>query len=706
MQRINGKHVVSGMWLKGAAALWVAALLVGCQGVEEGGDDTQECFSVQLYGRNPATGACELAPVTCPQRVPGSSDWQLPEGWAACDDVPPINNTCAGLDEYTCYATPGCEPLYSREDGSNARPGSTEPATDLPAGAPVDGDQRAPYPYPMPEDGYAFAGCYEQHVQACEGLDEGTCYATPGCTPVYEGVPCTCAGTSSDPATGAAEYVPPEDCACPAIAQYARCENNVEPPPPSCYDLYDANACYSIPGCRWVYSNDTTTPSDGADKICFCEDPSSPDCVCGGVPMPPQDGYCEPDVVVNPCNYFNPDECSMDSNCEWIGEGGFQDPMPCDCAPGEDCACGGGAMPEPWGYCQVRSTKPDNCYDVADEYSCYSIPGCEWIYMRDEAPPDCICLEGDPNCGCGGMPYPVGYCQPMTTYGCWDYYDEYSCGSDPSCMWFSDGTDGGSDIAPCECAPDDANCACTMPVPAPGGYCGDRYVEPQGCVSYYDEYTCISDPTCAWQALDDGMQCDCDPAYPDCACFAPPMSGYCYDAPQNECDFQGDEYSCISTPGCAWTPEGGEAPPDTEPCICPDGSPDCQECTSGLIDPCWGAWLDESGLCRGAADEALPDECCYQVEPPPPPGRCHVAVANCGDLFDERSCFGVEGCTWLTEGSRPIAPPICDDPADPNCGVSYCEGAQLDAAGACVLPDGQIAPECCETTTAGVCVAN
>lgn len=59
-----------------------------------------------------------------------------------------------------------------------------------------------------------------------------------------------------------------------------------------------------------------------------------------------------------------------------------------------------------------------------------------------------------------------------------------------------------------------------------------------------------------------------------------------------------DEQQCNTREDCVWVWENGFPGPIGV----------CKEITIG--NECWGAWLDQSGNCRGPADGVLPDTCC------------------------------------------------------------------------------------------------
>jgi hypothetical protein len=217
-------------------------------------------------------------------------------------------------------------------------------------------------------------------------------------------------------------------------------------------------------------------------------------------------------------------------------------------------------MPPTEGYCQTIAIK--GCESLYEEGQCASTPGCAWAYV-EEVPPECWC---DPNgmCFCDEpVPAPYGYCYTVQAPSCWDQYDEYSCMSDPACVWINDGLG-----MPCEC-PEGQPCECDWI----GGYC--MPAEQRGCYDFFDLEGCLSQG-CEWSV--EGF---CQ--YPGDGCF----------------DFA-DAQSCTQNPGCGWF-EAEELP-----CMCDDdGACDCP-----APSECWGAWRDESGQCRAPNDGLYPDYCC------------------------------------------------------------------------------------------------
>lgn len=82
--------------------------------------------------------------------------------------------------------------------------------------------------------------------------------------------------------------------------------------------------------------------------------------------------------------------------------------------------------------------------------------------------------------------------------------------------------------------------------------------------------------------------------------------------------------------------------------VCPDAvclmycevnDPDCcgkRTCVPATppappTDPCWGAWLDQSGLCRAPNDGALPASCCGGPTPPPAGEPCGTNTCGAGE---------------------------------------------------------------------------
>jgi hypothetical protein len=116
-----------------------------------------------------ATKGCELS-ADCPPCAPG----QICPAMACqlvCRSVvvppPPPPQTCSGLDEATCTATKGCQPLYGGVCPACA-PGSTCPPCTT-----------------------GYLGCTELIVDHCAGLSERACNRTSGCVGVYSACPDT-----------------------------------------------------------------------------------------------------------------------------------------------------------------------------------------------------------------------------------------------------------------------------------------------------------------------------------------------------------------------------------------------------------------------------------------------------------------------------------------------------------------------------------
>lgn len=649
----------------------------GCTIIEEN-TPPEECEAQPLRGINPATGECEWAS-SCDAEgwAPcGSEEYEcseIPADLCALDDrcevammgaCPAIDcdpasgacpdctteevcierhvaSECEGLDEQSCLAAPGCEPEY----------GVIGAAT-----RPAEGDAGAPLPEEdaLPPEEWGYIGCYEPPTSRCDGLGEAACIDAPGCEPYYASEPCDCGelppGAQGDIA-----------CNCADIARFAGCG---EVPTQSCYDIYEPDRCAQTPGCGWF--EDLATPgADPVDDICLCED-GDEDCGCGGMGAAPYPGgYCGPTDLPQSCyDVYDPNTCEDTPGCAWFdGFGGGVDEPTCACPEGAECDCIETAPELIAGYCGPED-QPRTCWDYYDFDQCRS-NGCEWVNENVVEP--CTCEpNGDCLCPGDGERIAWGYCQPPRPEGCSAYYDQYSCSSDPSCEW--EGFGGGAlPENPCDCAPDDSNCGCDiLPYPEEG-ICRDREIQPDGCETYYDEYSCNSNPDCAWTPEQGGggggllPPCDCEPDDPACTCIieppicdcaiddpncactdpAPPLGGYCSTRdvpPPPACEYY-DAFSCNSDPSCMWNSDAGGALPIAPP-------------------ECGDVRLDADGICYNAEGFEVDPYCCDQGDPIPE-GYCTptTITTGCDALGDEASCLD-SGCSW----ELLAVPCFCDDP--------------------------------------------
>ena len=518
--------------------------------------------------------------------VPFFQEW----GFLGCFPTDPL--PCANLDEASCSSNSQCEPIYEflatpcycdpgyfeDTDGD----GLNDVYCDCGGGIPV------------------FAGCQESRPSCGNIGSPDQCYSTPGCR--WEGglgevdvYPCDCAGL---------------DCQCPEMPmpiEPGACVDDTIPP--SCYDIADEYSCWNA-GCEWNYDG-AGVPTPMPDPYpCDCA-PDDVHCACAGKTAPEYWGYCQPPTTNTCYDLWDVSSC-LNAGCEWISDGTqMPEPYPCDCAPDDqNCVCAGFAPI--YGFCQPPTTTND-CWNNYDEYSCSSNPDCEWFYGDAMPPYPCDCDPSMPDCGCGTGLVAVGWCEQRYEPTCYDLYDPMSCSSNPECQWYDGGT--GADPMPpfpCDCIPEDPNCVCAGERPAFYGWC--EYKTTSSCEQTWDEYSCISTPGCEWlYDFYPAPDCNCDPAdatcMQDCGMGVPYPGGTCVTAAKpTQCFDYFDEYSCISDPSCGWTSNGAGAP---APPIC-ECLPGDVNCACDPID-CWGAWTDANGLCRTPSDGIYPDYCCGTV---------------------------------------------------------------------------------------------
>ena len=671
--------------------LWLLAVLIsfvtfGCTIEVEESPEPTTCDEPQpIKGINPSTGECEWT-TTC-----DSEDWapcgsetyecsEIPADLCALDDrcepvtsqlcpgcdpstneaCPPCSTEeycaerpsgCDTLDETSCAQSPECYPEYGWT-------GSAEPITTEPNGGSDDEDvdggapstDAAPYPSDPPTDTWAFIGCFEVPSGPCEGLDEQSCIQTRECAPVYETSLCDCAPPYDENGDGLEDWA----CNCADVEGFAGCEW-IPTTPDDCFNAYDPNECEDLPGCSWVEEGGGDREAPPTTEPCLCDGVTDSDCACVDPAQPAYIGYCTPDAPDSCYDIADPNACYSMPGCTWYEESypGETPIVDCLCDDGTDnCDCGAPAAPYIDGRCGPEEVPPPTCWDHYDPNQCLN-SGCEWVNEGGvdlpEPPPPCECAPGELcDCDTGGAQEPYyGYCQPPQTNGCWDYYDEFSCASNPECEW---SPEGGPYPEPdyCGCAIDEPNCDCAAPIPMPypGGFCHERIQ--QGCDGYYDEFSCASSPECEWTAIDGGgfapPLCDCIEGDPTCVCAEPPPAeGFCQDnsITPNGCWDYYDEFSCTSNPGCGWGTETG----------------------GGIAYPaeCLGLdtrWDESTGLCFSAdGQEADPICCemgdvidigyCYEVEPP-----------NDCSAIDQIDACAASGCTW----EELAVPCFCEDP--------------------------------------------
>jgi len=293
--------------------------------------------------------------------------------------------------------------------------------------------------------------------------------------------------------------------------------------------------------------------------------------------------------------------CQSDADCPagLVCEFTFAEPM-------GDLRCGEGQTDN---YCGVPTggqcvePQPDRCAGL-DEWSCINTPTCEPLY--EYAACDCI------DCFCAEM---------MTFVGCVE-----------------------RPVDPCMGAWLDENGLCrgpadgTLPQECCGGFeCYDDSQCPEGFVCEFPMYDC------AEGELDCGMLPGggvCVPAVTGCAAL--------------------DEAQCLQDPSCAPVYVEEFCPMN---CVAGDANCACEPVFGGCVDAnaCFGAWLDQNGLCRAADDGVLPAECC--------------GLAGCTSDVDcpNGYCEFFATCAGLDCPPPPAAQCVyqnCDDGSQPVCDVA------------------------------------
>lgn len=145
---------------------------------------------------------------------------------------------------------------------------------------------------------------------------------------------------------------------------------------------------------------------------------------------------------------------------------------------------------------------------------------------------------------------------------------------------------------------------------------------------------------CSWALLMGAEGDDCMPDQPcDLACdfYKTDSAGRTY------CECKPSDMCILLLPPPARNPSTGECVEFPTVCDVPTGWPACEGCTyegvsyapgesfpasdgcntcscsaggaiacteMACIDPCWGAWLDQNGICRTPADGVYPEHCC------------------------------------------------------------------------------------------------
>lgn len=330
-------------------------------------------------------------------------------------------------------------------------------------------------------------------------------------------------------------------------------------------------------------------PSCAARPDCVAEYNAPPGCDCGGAA-----GGAAGDAAA-PAPACPPDDPNCNPACDCVGAFvACHNPVALDCTavasdvcdqtPG--CHTEVGCAPCPPGVacpdiCQQILTCVNNdpgaaCAIMVDANSCFSNPACDWTPIPGcagggEVPPPCDCPPDDPNCACAGIAVPVQdacfACTPRAVVGPCEALPADICAVTPGCHL---------EAPPCDCGWDAAGrpiaCEC-----------------PSVCVtdifpcSYFDAASCQSDPMCEW--FDNGGgpvpvpppvpgDCGCAPGDANCACggggAAVAPAGFCQVRVVEPCAVTPVD-QCDATPGCGVI----ELLPPCAPC--PDGV-DCPAC--------------------------------------------------------------------------------------------------------------------------------
>lgn len=326
----------------------------------------------------------DFAPAPCELRV-------------SCEPRPDAPPPCGGLTVDMCFQRADCQvgfdPACNGAGGGGMAPGApgdaiVAPGCQICEPRPIEGD------------------CWNLDIQACS-------------------VRADCQWV--DGGGGGAPVPVPEPCGCPDGAPDCGCAQPVPVPPPppggfcqpaapqGCWSYAIAD-CQAHPECEWV-GGDADVP---VDPVCMCDDAGN--CVCGG--PAPGAGFCQDRAIPDPCAGMDEAACSADQDlCDWVA---FDPLPPCECPPGEMCACPG--VPEGNGICVFVG----GACQAPDPNSCAATPGCEWI---DQGGGGCECVidpNGEEICRCFDN---GGFCQPAANPvdNCFDLPADRCLGND-ACM--------------------------------------------------------------------------------------------------------------------------------------------------------------------------------------------------------------------------------------------------------------------------------
>jgi hypothetical protein len=189
----------------------------------------------------------------------------------------------------------------------------------------------------------------------CDGLDQATCAATPGC------VPAICSDC-----TGA----PPAFAYCAINDGRELCGGDCPAPPPPC-DGLDQSSCENNSACQADYCYDCTALAPVFTGCRDASEPASdPDALCPNAPA----------TCVDPtpsCDGLTQDACDQSPDCHSV----FYDAGPCQCATAGCCTyfdrCAPGKLADCAGPATCETDAAVNCegpYVLSYANSCYE--GC------------------------------------------------------------------------------------------------------------------------------------------------------------------------------------------------------------------------------------------------------------------------------------------------------------------------------------------